>query len=110
MDTAAKQRQLSQYVKSLMRQRPNAAPLLLFNEPENHAPKFNGKPRRKTLRSLDLFTGAGGLSIGLERAGFRPEVAVEIKADACETFSRVFPDTPITPKPIEQFNFHAFEG
>lgn len=109
MDAAAKQH-LSQYVKSLMRQRPNTAPLLLFDEPRDHAPKVNHKPPRKTLRSVDLFTGAGGLSVGLERAGFRPEVAVEMNADACVTFSQVFPDTPITPKPIEQFNFHAFEG
>lgn len=41
--------------------------------------------RRETLSAVSLFTGAGGLDIGIERAGFKTAVAVEIDRYACET-------------------------
>lgn len=37
------------------------------------------------LRSLELFTGAGGLALGTHEAGFRHEAIVEWNPDACET-------------------------
>lgn len=37
---------------------------------------------------LDLFAGAGGLSIGLHTAGFEPIGAVEIMEDAAKTYER----------------------
>lgn len=41
----------------------------------------------RTLTYVDLFAGAGGLSVGLERAGFELDHAVEIDADARSTFA-----------------------
>ena len=35
---------------------------------------------------VSLFAGAGGLSSGFATAGFRPDVAVEIDRDACQTY------------------------
>lgn len=43
-----------------------------------------------TLKTLDLFAGAGGLSLGFQAAGFRTLGAVEIDAPAAETFARTF--------------------
>lgn len=40
-------------------------------------------PRRPEF--IDLFAGAGGLSLGLERAGFRLRSAAEIDGHACDT-------------------------
>lgn len=40
---------------------------------------------RPELATVSLFTGAGGLDIGLESAGFSTRLAVECDADACET-------------------------
>ena len=41
----------------------------------------------RTLTYVDLFAGAGGLSVGLERAGFELKHAVEVDADARSTFA-----------------------
>ena len=41
--------------------------------------------KRKKLRFLDLFAGAGGLSEGFIRAGFTPVAHVEVDEAACFT-------------------------
>jgi DNA (cytosine-5)-methyltransferase 1 len=41
-------------------------------------------------RVLDLFSGCGGLSLGLQRAGFQPAAAVEIDPDAAASHGRNF--------------------
>lgn len=47
---------------------------------------------RRSLTALDLFAGAGGMSLGLERAGFRVLAAVERDHDAASTFQLNHPD------------------
>lgn len=37
------------------------------------------------LRSVELFAGAGGLALGISKAGFRHDAVVEIDRNACET-------------------------
>lgn len=37
------------------------------------------------MRSVELFAGAGGLAMGVSRAGFHPEAVVEWNHDACDT-------------------------
>ena len=39
-----------------------------------------GPRRRQRLTAIDLFCGAGGLSVGLKMAGFRVLGAVEISS------------------------------
>lgn len=41
--------------------------------------------RTSTLRSIELFGGAGGLALGTHNAGFRPELFVEWDRWACDT-------------------------
>lgn len=38
------------------------------------------------MRSVELFAGAGGLAIGMARAGFQHAAVIEWDHDACETF------------------------
>ena len=44
---------------------------------------------------VDLFAGAGGLSLGLEAAGFKVAVAVEKDAINCEVYQKNFPNTKV---------------
>ena len=46
--------------------------------------------RGEKLRVLDLFAGAGGLSLGFQRAGFRIDGAVELDPLAARTHARNF--------------------
>lgn len=43
-----------------------------------------------TLKSVDLFAGAGGLALGVSQAGFRHLALLELDAWACATLSRNF--------------------
>lgn len=39
----------------------------------------------RQVRSVELFTGAGGLALGLEKAGFRHDALIELDEHACST-------------------------
>lgn len=45
--------------------------------------------------AISLFSGAGGLDLGSEFAGFRVRAAVEIDRDAASTMEKNFPDTTV---------------
>lgn len=57
------------------------------------------------LRTLDLFAGAGGLSLGFEQAGlgFQSTSAIEIDPAAARTFKRNF-GCPVFDGPIEKID------
>jgi DNA (cytosine-5)-methyltransferase 1 len=42
---------------------------------------------RKSLTCVDLFAGCGGLSLGLEEAGFRPLAFCELNKDAADSYA-----------------------
>lgn len=44
------------------------------------------------ISSVELFTGTGGLALGLAKAGFRHRLLVEFNRDACQTLRRNFPE------------------
>ena len=52
------------------------------------------------LTALDLFSGCGGLSVGLKHAGFRVAAAVEIDAKAQQTYTLNHPDVALYSQDI----------
>lgn len=57
----------------------------------NLTPEMPTMPSPVHCGSVDLFSGCGGLSLGLEQAGFRTVIAVDKWRPAVETFAANFP-------------------
>ncbi|CCA91331.1 DNA cytosine methyltransferase [Novosphingobium sp. PP1Y] len=51
---------------------------------------------------VDLFAGAGGLSLGFEQAGFDVAAAVEIDPVHCAVHEFNFPDTAVIPRSVAE--------
>ncbi len=62
------------------------------------------------MRTIDLFSGAGGLSLGLKRAGFDVAACVEISRDAMETYCRHEPDAVHFNEDVRGVSFERFKG
>lgn len=59
---------------------------------------------------IDLFCGAGGLSLGLEAGGLDCVAAVEVNRDACDTFSSRHTTARLYDGPIQKVNFSTYKG
>ena len=66
-----------------------------------HMPKDNG------FTAVELFAGAGGLSIGLERAGIHVVIANEIMPDFAATLAANHRDTHVINEDIHKIDFRA---
>jgi DNA (cytosine-5)-methyltransferase 1 len=71
----------------------------------------------QAMRSIELFAGAGGLGLGLHRAGFEPVKVVEWDHDCCETIranQKSGPADirtwPLVEGDVREIGFTAFEG
>jgi DNA (cytosine-5)-methyltransferase 1 len=60
--------------------------------------------------TLDIFSGAGGLSLGLTAAGFSIIAACERNEDAQETYAGHHPGTKILGGDAEKIDFQQFRG
>lgn len=65
-----------------------------------------GRPKERGPRPtiLDLFAGAGGLSLGFEQAGFAIHTAIEADKWAGQTLQRNHPDTRVLCRDIASFS------
>ena len=62
------------------------------------------------LPAIDLFAGAGGLSLGLAKAGFVLVDAVEQDTEACASFASMHQGLSAEPRPIEKVKFRQLRG
>ncbi len=60
--------------------------------------------------TVDLFAGAGGLSLGLESAKFEVRAAVEHDTDAAATFRRLHPAAKLHEGDIADADYSDFVG
>jgi DNA (cytosine-5)-methyltransferase 1 len=60
--------------------------------------------------AIDLFSGAGGLSLGLEAAGFDTVFAVDNDPNACSTYRAAFPNARLHEGGIRLVDFSEFRG
>jgi DNA (cytosine-5)-methyltransferase 1 len=68
---------------------------------------LNGKWRPE---AIDLFAGAGGLSLGLEAAGFAPVAAVEWCPDASASYRALHPGARVMEADVTALDFSAERG
>jgi len=68
------------------------------------------------MRSLELFVGAGGLALGLGKAGFKPDAVIEWNSFACETIRRnqnmgheEVKHWPLFEMDVKQVNYGEFQ-
>lgn len=69
------------------------------------------------MKSVELFAGAGGLGMGVSKAGFKHEMVIEWNRDACDTIRinkdrDVYPvsDWPVFQGDVRTFDFGALPG
>ena len=63
-----------------------------------------------TLQAIDLFSGPGGLSLGMKAAGIKPIVAVEKNKDAAETYAGHTPEAEHFCADIRGLSFTKYRG
>jgi len=60
------------------------------------------------MRSIELFSGAGGLALGLEASGFEHVALIERNKDACATLRLNRPTWNLIQSDVRQVNFSGF--
>lgn len=49
----------------------------------------------RALNTVDLFSGAGGLTVGFSNVGFNSVLAIDFDKDSCETYKQNFPESKV---------------
>lgn len=64
--------------------------------------------KKMNMRSIELFSGAGGLAMGLEKAGFNSVAHVEKDVSACETLRLNRPSWNVIQSDVRDIDFQRF--
>jgi DNA (cytosine-5)-methyltransferase 1 len=80
---------------------------LLFNSSWDE--EFSSKPA-KDFKLVELFAGAGGLAIGMEKAGFQSILLNEIDRDACDTLRNNRSCWNVIEGDIANVDFSGYQG
>jgi DNA (cytosine-5)-methyltransferase 1 len=63
----------------------------------------------KKIKSIELFAGAGGMAIGMEKAGFEHILLNEFDKNACSTLRKNKPKWNVVEKDIHELNFTEYK-
>ncbi|MBN1926682.1 MAG: DNA (cytosine-5-)-methyltransferase [Prolixibacteraceae bacterium] len=77
----------------------------LFNAEED-----NFEEPKRTYNSIELFAGAGGLAIGLEKAGINCLALNEFEHWACETLRQNRPEWNVIEDDVKNISFEGYRG
>lgn len=66
--------------------------------------------KTSSLNSIDLFAGAGGLTVGMHMAGFKTKAAVEIEPAAVKAFELNHPNTIVFSKSIREVDINEVKA
>ena len=80
---------------------------LLFNS--NWDEELSTKPSRP-YKLIELFAGAGGLALGMEKAGFESVLLNEIDKHACNTLRKNRPEWNVVEGDISQIDFTEYHN
>jgi len=80
---------------------------LLFNS--NWHKELKTKPNRR-FKLIELFAGAGGLAIGMEKAGFKSILLNEIDKHACNTLKENRPEWNVKEGDVSEIDFTKYNG
>ncbi len=61
---------------------------------------YDMKQKNKKLTYIDLFCGAGGFSLGFDKAGFQNIFSIDIQDEFCQTYKANFPTHNLIQKDI----------
>ncbi len=64
----------------------------------------------RDFMSIELFAGAGGLALGMEKAGFRHVMLNEFDKSACETLRANRPGWNVVEGDVHDISFKEYEG
>jgi DNA (cytosine-5)-methyltransferase 1 len=62
------------------------------------------------VKAIDLFSGAGGMSLGLHRAGWETIAAIEWDASACQTYKKNHPTVEVIQNDAREVDFKKWYG
>ncbi|MFT7251552.1 MAG: DNA (cytosine-5)-methyltransferase 1 [Flavobacterium sp.] len=71
--------------------------------------EINEKPN-KPYKSIELFAGAGGMALGLEKAGFHHLLLNEIDKHSCNTLRQNRPDWKVIEGDVSLVDFKEYKG
>ena len=54
------------------------------------------KPEQQAITYVDLFSGAGDMSLGFDMAGFENVFSIDCDRDSCSTYRENMPTHPLT--------------
>lgn len=84
--------------------------LIPDSEKKNYDIDVNSSKNKKEITSIELFAGAGGLALGLEKAGITTKAFVEIDKICCETLKLNRPNWNIINDDISCVDFKKYKG